>query len=246
MKKAFKFKDEKSDKFWWINYSGKDFAVNYGKNGTVGKYEVKEFETVEECEKQALKLIAQKIKKGYIEDDKFDFNNHLYFDSEEIGLHPKTSHPLFDKYFNRENYYDCGEEESPFGNDNGSDTLFYLYEHIRKNGDKDIKNFPKKVIEKNWEMIYCSPENLLKEDLKNFISGKKVSGIENSHLLIINDQVIIATAFGQIKIMGKIDEELKKMALMSLRRWNMVMEVDGYGHSNIIDEMENDMAKFGN
>ena len=51
------------------------------------------------------------------------FNNHLYFDSEEIGLHPKTSHPLFDKYFNRENYYDCGEEESPFGNDNGSDTL---------------------------------------------------------------------------------------------------------------------------
>ena len=95
-------------------------------------------------------------------------------------------------------------------------------------------------------MIYCPPENLLKEDLKNFISGKKVSGIENSHLLIINDQVIIATDFGQIKIMGKIDEELKKMALMSLRRWNMVMEMDGYGHSNIIDEMENDMAKFGN
>lgn len=48
MKKDFKFKDEKSDKFWWINYSGKDFAVNYGKNGTVGKYEVKEFETIED------------------------------------------------------------------------------------------------------------------------------------------------------------------------------------------------------
>lgn len=36
MKKAFKFKDEKSDKFWRINYSGKDFAVNYGKNGDRG------------------------------------------------------------------------------------------------------------------------------------------------------------------------------------------------------------------
>ena len=31
MKRAFIYKDEKSHKFWWIDYSGCDFAVNYGK-----------------------------------------------------------------------------------------------------------------------------------------------------------------------------------------------------------------------
>lgn len=33
---------------------------------------------------------------------------------------------------------------------------------------------------------------------------------------------------------------------MSLKRWNIVMEIEGYDHSDIIDEMENDMVKFEN
>lgn len=33
MKRAFIYKDEKSHKFWWIDYSGCCFAVNYGKYG---------------------------------------------------------------------------------------------------------------------------------------------------------------------------------------------------------------------
>lgn len=36
MKRAFVYKDEKSDKFWWINYYDSDFAVNYGKNWVTG------------------------------------------------------------------------------------------------------------------------------------------------------------------------------------------------------------------
>ena len=37
MKRAFIYKDEKSHKFWWIDYSGCDFAVNYGKFDSIGK-----------------------------------------------------------------------------------------------------------------------------------------------------------------------------------------------------------------
>ena len=53
MKRAFIYKDEKSHKFWWIDYSGCDFAVNYGKFDSIGKFEIKDFDTEEEC----LKLI---------------------------------------------------------------------------------------------------------------------------------------------------------------------------------------------
>ena len=40
MKRAFVYKDEKSHKFWWIDYSDCSFAVNYGKYGSIGKFEV--------------------------------------------------------------------------------------------------------------------------------------------------------------------------------------------------------------
>ena len=53
MKRAFIYKDEKSHKFWWIDYSGCDFAVNYGKFDSIGKFEIKDFDTEEECLKQA-------------------------------------------------------------------------------------------------------------------------------------------------------------------------------------------------
>ena len=39
MKRAFVYKDEKSHKFWWIDYSDCSFAVNYGKYGSIGKFE---------------------------------------------------------------------------------------------------------------------------------------------------------------------------------------------------------------
>ncbi len=63
MKRAFIYKDEKSHKFWWIDYSGCDFAVNYGKFDSIGKFEIKDFDTEEECLKQAEKLIHSKKKK---------------------------------------------------------------------------------------------------------------------------------------------------------------------------------------
>lgn len=139
MKRAFIYKDEKSHKFWWIDYSDCEFAVNYGKFGSIGKFEIKEFDTEEECLKQVVKLIRSKEKKGYVEDTGFDFMNRIYIDSEEYGLHPKTSHPRFTKHFTEEFYYDCTDEEAPFGSDEGNDTLGSLEEAIQERGVKAIK-----------------------------------------------------------------------------------------------------------
>ncbi len=80
MKRAFEFVDEKSHKFWWIESFEEKFVVNYGKIDSIGKYEIKEWDNIEECEKQAEKLIKSKIKKGYKEINNFDFENRYYFD----------------------------------------------------------------------------------------------------------------------------------------------------------------------
>ncbi|SFM86827.1 WGR domain-containing protein, predicted DNA-binding domain in MolR [Chitinophaga sp. YR627] len=66
MKARFIYQDEKSHKFWDIETNGTDLTVQYGKVGTTGQSQTKQFASEEECKKAADKLIAEKTKKGYV------------------------------------------------------------------------------------------------------------------------------------------------------------------------------------
>jgi predicted DNA-binding WGR domain protein len=66
MERYLVFKDDKSDKFWKIKTSGNSFTVTYGKTGTNGQTQVKEFASEEKCLKEAEKLVSEKLKKGYL------------------------------------------------------------------------------------------------------------------------------------------------------------------------------------
>ena len=59
--------DGDANKFWQIEVDGKTFTATFGKIGTNGRETVKKFASEEECKKEADKLIAQKVKKGYNE-----------------------------------------------------------------------------------------------------------------------------------------------------------------------------------
>jgi predicted DNA-binding WGR domain protein/Leucine-rich repeat (LRR) protein len=67
MEKHLTYKDDKSDKFWKIELEGENFTVIFGKTGTAGQSQTKTFENEEKCEKEAEKLINEKLKKGYVE-----------------------------------------------------------------------------------------------------------------------------------------------------------------------------------
>ncbi len=104
----FSYVDEKSDKFWRVETLANALVLNWGKTGTAGRYDIKEFASAEICLEQAEKLLVGKLKKGYQEMPDFDLNNHLYFDIADWGPHRLTSHPLFRQYFADDLYYDCG------------------------------------------------------------------------------------------------------------------------------------------
>nr|WP_214760895.1 WGR domain-containing protein [Exiguobacterium sp. s129] len=95
MKKSF----QHITKYWNIIVIGDEFAVNYGKIGTIGKVQVKSFESDSECMKEAEKLIRQKLRKGYVECP-FDWDNHMYVDDPEVGPSFLTSHPKYQECFN--------------------------------------------------------------------------------------------------------------------------------------------------
>ena len=67
MKRIFIYSDEKSNKFWTIEVNGNSYTVNYGKVGTAGQTQTKDFADDAACQKAVDKLIAEKTKKGYAE-----------------------------------------------------------------------------------------------------------------------------------------------------------------------------------
>ncbi|MCP4130937.1 MAG: WGR domain-containing protein [bacterium] len=67
MKKYLEFHDNKSHKFWEVQTDGVSHTVRYGKVGTDGQSKTKDFDSPEKAEKDAEKLAASKMKKGYAE-----------------------------------------------------------------------------------------------------------------------------------------------------------------------------------
>ena len=238
---AYRYVDDKSDKFWRIEYIESAFAVNYGKTGTSGKYQIKEFDSTEACKKEVDKLIASKKKKGYVPFPEFEANNHFYFDDEEVGLHPLTSHPLFRKNFTDKFYFDCCDEETPFGSDEGSDTLAQITEDLRKSKSFDFTAFPKKLVENYWDMTYIPATDISRQNIEQLVKTDEMN-------LTQSDMVTYATAFAQIKITGQIDAELKTLALNAMRRIQIVAELLEWNTtgkpSEIATKMITDLEQF--
>ncbi len=63
----FRFEQGASSKFWKIAVSGLEVTVVFGRIGTKGSTVLKSFDTPERAKREAVKLIAEKVRKGYVE-----------------------------------------------------------------------------------------------------------------------------------------------------------------------------------
>ena len=66
-RREFHFKEGTSQKFWAIEVKGSGFTVQFGRLGTAGQTQTKEFASADAARKAADKLIAEKTGKGYVE-----------------------------------------------------------------------------------------------------------------------------------------------------------------------------------
>ena len=65
--RRFEFVDDKSAKFWEVDVIAESVEVKFGKIGTNGQTQIKNFETADEALKHAKKLVHEKLKNGYQE-----------------------------------------------------------------------------------------------------------------------------------------------------------------------------------
>ena len=236
MKQAFIYTDDKSQKFWIIDAAGNDIMVNFGKLGTNGRFQITEYNDETECQKAADKLIAQKTKKGYKSAPDFNFIDRLYFDDEDYGPHRQTSPPHFVQYLTDGFYYDCGNEEAPFGSDEGSDALYELEQAFRKNADLDTLAFPQKLICEYWGMDYLPPQlDQAAESIAELCKQQETEVYQS-------DKVIIATAFGSIKITGRLKLELQQLTLLAIQRLDVLAQLRDWCAANTRSEISRQMA----
>jgi predicted DNA-binding WGR domain protein len=66
--RSLRYTDGKSDKFWEIQLTGVSHTVRYGRYGTAGQTQTKAFDSDDAALKSFEKLVAEKLKKGYVDD----------------------------------------------------------------------------------------------------------------------------------------------------------------------------------
>jgi predicted DNA-binding WGR domain protein len=67
--RRFEFIGGSSQKFWEIALAGTSFTVRFGRIGTAGQSQTKSFADEAKAKREAENLIAEKVKKGYVEND---------------------------------------------------------------------------------------------------------------------------------------------------------------------------------
>ena len=244
MQQTLRYTDPKSDKFWCIETLANQFVVNYGKYGTNGRYEIKEFDSPEACEKQAQKLAAAKQKKGYA--PAALPADHLYFDDEEYGLNPLTSHPVFRKYFADEAvYYSECDEETAFGSDDGADTLCSLQEAFRKSRPA-LQDFIRHVVECEWGFPLLPPQDAQSDAELKAQAEQETDGLEGAHYLLAHDRATLATILGAIKISGRVDNPADiAAALTAVNRMDRLAQLLWDAPpSEILAQIRQDLTRF--
>ena len=244
MQQTLRYTDPKSDKFWRIETLANQFVVNYGKYGTNGRYEIKEFDSPEECEKQAAKLAATKQKKGYA--PAALPADHLYFDDEEYGPNPLTSHPVFRKYFADEAvYYSECDEETAFGSDDGADALCSLQEAFRKSRPA-LQDFIRHIVECEWGFPLLPPQDAQSDAELKAQAEQETNGLQGVHYLLAHDRATLATILGAIKISGRVDNPADiAAALAAVNRMDRLAQLLWDAPpSEILAQIRQDLTRF--
>jgi uncharacterized protein YfeS len=141
-------------------------------------------------------------------------------DEEEWELSPENAHPKARAALAYEYLWDCTDENSPFGNDTGADTLAFFREWRRDHPRGNPLLFLSRLLrdweatDDHWEATDPAEVGRLAEDDRFSFDAR--------------DDSVIALAFGQIVLEGRVDPEVKRRALVALTRQSLPAALEGW------------------
>ena len=126
-------------------------------------------------------------------------------------LSPENAHPNARRLLKSDFYWDVSDEDSPFGNDTGADTLEFYRAWIEESDDDE--DFLHQVFDEwdvDWESAAAIPDGELADRLED----------ENFDILTYDD-VVIATAFAQLVLAGNTEQDMAALAMRCLKRQSL-------------------------
>lgn len=133
----------------------------------------------------------------------------LYALDESKQPTPKDAHPNAAALMADSFYWSNSDENSPFGNDNGADTLSRFRKWIPQHQDEKPEVFIKEVCE-SFQAPFREWNEINPSDLNTILDWKK------SYVMTTGDDIIISVAFAQLVIEGKVDNSLKRLAFIAI------------------------------
>ena len=137
-------------------------------------------------------------------------------------LSPETAHPQAAQSLTDEFFWDCTDENAPFGNDTGADTLAFFQvwraEHPRSNPCEFLGEILREAFE-------------VSDDDWNVVEPEQVRKLldESEYDVFVRDDTVIAVAFGQVVLDGRVDAEIKRRAMLALQRQSLSVVIERRG-----------------
>jgi uncharacterized protein YfeS len=136
-------------------------------------------------------------------------------------LSPANSHPNAARILADQFYWDCVDDNSPFGNDTGADTLESLREWREEHPQSNPVRFLKQLL-KEWEVTDDYWDVTDPVDVQRLLDADEFS-------FSTRDEAVIALAFGQLILEGKVEPEIKRRALSALERQSQPAIINRWG-----------------
>ncbi|QJR16206.1 hypothetical protein [Usitatibacter palustris] len=141
---------------------------------------------------------------------------------DEWELTPEVAHPNAKRLLKDEFYWDICDEDSPFGNDTGADTLEFYREWIEESDDDE--DFLHQLFD-DWEVDWERAEAIPDAELS--------ACLEEEHFDILTyDDVLIAVAFAQLVLEGNTSRDIAALAIRSLKRQALPEVIEFRGWSD--------------
>jgi uncharacterized protein YfeS len=129
----------------------------------------------------------------------------------DFELSPDNAHPNAKKLLTEDFFWSPIEETGPFGNDDGSDCFFGFVEWRMENKNESPVTYLKGIIQE-WGYPTFDLNITDAEKVKQLLSDM------DSRMLIGQDNAIVAIGFGQFVLEGKIDNDIRDLTKMAIKR----------------------------
>lgn len=161
------------------------------------------------------------------EEESFNDEEHDPFNEPELA-HPRARELMTEEFF-----WDCTDEEAPFGSDEG-DTAYYEFRSWRRrNKDKNLTACLAWIMD-GEELESYNDELCSDETIERDIENPDEAFLADAYDIFTLDTTVVTTALGQLLDEGHIDAEAKPFVQVAIKRQLHLKHLTSEHRKNIL------------